>query len=391
MVRILIMAPQFPPIVGGISAYSCEVARNLARCGEQVTVLSAAPRMDSELVDQGGFELFSISWLRPAFRLRFLIGKALRIVALFFYAAWICKSKRIDLIYCTYYEAGVAARPVSKVFGIPYFLTIHGTEISNLKGIVGNMVRFALGGSSGFVVLARRQRDSLLGLGVPESRIHVVPHGVDARRFSPSSECQGIVNKHGLDGRRVILTVGNLVERKGHDVVLKSLPRVLQKVPNTVYLIVGDGERKQALEDLVDELHLRAHVIFAGRVSDKELPEYYNACDVFAMPSREVGGDIEGFGIVFLEASACSKPVIGGKSGGVSDAVEDNVSGILVDPLSVDEISEAMIALLTDEKLARRLGRQGRDRVEESFTGVAMAEKLARVFRDFAKQRRCSH
>jgi len=184
----------------------------------------------------------------------------------------------------------------------------------------------------------------------------------------------------------VILTVGNLVERKGHDVVLKSLPKVLKEVPNTVYLIVGDGEQKQNLKELVDELGLGEQVIFTGRVPEKELPQYYNACDVFIMPSREIGSDIEGFGIVFLEAGACSKPVIGGRSGGIIDAVEDGVSGILVDPTNVDEISQTLITLLTDDELARRLGRQGRKRVEEDFDQLAMAKKLSQIFRDFTKR-----
>ncbi len=384
--RILIIAPQFPPIIGGISAYSFEVARNLVRCREEVIVLTAAPMMDSASVKQHGFKLFSTGWLRPIFKMRFLIGQVVRIAAMSLYTLWICILRRVDIIYCTYYEAGIAARTISKLLDIPYFLTIHGTEISNLNSIMGNMVRFALGGSSGYFVQARRQKEGLLGLGIPDSLIHVVSHGIDVKKFSSCSECQEIVNKHKLAGRRVILTVGNLVERKGHDMVLKCLPKVLEEVPNTVYLIVGDGEQRQSLMKLVEELDLGEHVVFTGRVSDKELLQYYNACDVFIMPSREIAGDIEGFGIVYLEANACSKPVIGGKSGGISDAVRDGVSGILVDPLNVDEIAQTLITLLTNDQLARKLGQQGRKRVEEEFSDLAMAEKLARIFRNFARQ-----
>jgi len=384
--RILMIAPQFPPIVGGIATYSYEVARNLVRCGEQITVLTVAPKMDSELISQQGLSLFSASWLSPMFKLRFLIGKAARIGVLLFYGAWLSKLKKIDLIYCTYYEAGIGARFISKLFGIPYFLTIHDTEVTAPKGIVGNLGRFSLKGSSGFIVLARRQRINLLKLGVSDNKIHVVPHGVDVGKFSPASGGYDVASRLGLGDKKVILTVGNLVERKGHDVVLKSLPKVLGEVPNTVYLIVGDGKQKQNLKELVDELDLGEQVIFTGRVPDKELPEYYNACNVFIMPSREIGSDIEGFGIVFLEAGACSKPVIGGRSGGVGDAVEDGVSGILVDPTNVEEISQTLITLLTNDELARRLGRQGRKRVEEDFDQLAMANKIAQVFRDFTKK-----
>lgn len=250
----------------------------------------------------------------------------------------------------------------------------------SMKGI-----NFALGGFSGYFVQARRQRDSLIGLGIPDSKIHVIPHGVDINRFESGSEYQGIVSEHGLGGKKVILTVGNLVERKGHDMVIKSLPKVLENVPDTVYLIVGDGKQRQSLTNLVKELDLGEHVVFTGRVTDNELLQYYNACDVFIMPSREIDGDIEGFGIVYLEANACSKPVIGGKSGGIYDAVQDGVSGILVDPLDVNEISQALITLLTDDLLAKKLGKQGKKRVEEEFSDLAMAGKLSGIFRKFAK------
>lgn len=385
--KILVVAPQFPPTIGGIASYSYEVTRALVRCGEEVTVLTAAPKMSSELTSHPSCDLVSISWLSPVFKLRFLIGMSARIVVLFFYTAWITIVKKIDLIYCTYYEAGVGARLVSKLTGKPYFLTVHDMEATNPKGIVGKLVWFSLKGSSGFIVLAKHQRDGLLKLGVSDDKIHVVPHGVDSQKFSPASFSQEIVDRLALGNKNTILTVGNLVERKGHDMVLKSLPKVLREVPDTVYLIVGDGERKQKLKELVDELDLGEHVIFTGRVTDKELPNYYNTCDVFIMPSREIGSDIEGFGIVYLEASACAKPVIGGRSGGVSDAVEDGVSGTLVDPLNVDEISQALITLLTDDELAMRLGRQGRKRIEEEFDQSAMAKKLIQVFADFKKKR----
>jgi phosphatidylinositol alpha-1,6-mannosyltransferase len=119
-------------------------------------------------------------------------------------------------------------------------------------------------------------------------------------------------------------------------------------------------------------------VIFAGPVADEELPAYYNACDVFVMPSRQFEGreGVEGFGIVFLEASACAKPVIGGRSGGVNEAITDGVSGLLVDPLDVKALADAVVGLLLDPDRTRRLGMQGRKRVEQEFDWRIQAEKL---------------
>jgi len=230
----------------------------------------------------------------------------------------------------------------------------------------------------------------LLKLGVSSDKIHHVTMGVDVNKFHPVSGDNEIIERLELHDKKVILTVGNLVERKGHDMVIQSLPEVLKMVPNVVYLIVGTGERKQHLKQMVADLDLGNQVIFVGRVTDMELSEYYRACDVFIMPSREVGGNVEGFGIVFLEANACSKPVIGGKSGGIGDAVADGFSGILVDPVSIGEISQGLITLLTDDYLAKKLGTQGRKRVEERFSDLAMAGKISQLFNDVIKKRKVS-
>jgi len=388
--QILIIAPQFPPVIGGIATYSYAVAKSLAACGEEITVLTVAPVVKSSLTTKQGYHLVSVSWPGPLFGIKFLIGKAIRIVLLFVYAIWLSISRKIDLIYCTHYEGATGARIITKLCGIPYFMTAHGAEITEPGGVTGKLVRFSLDGCCGVVVLARRQRIDLLKLGVSSDKIHHVTMGVDVNKFHPVSGDNEIIERLELHDKKVILTVGNLVERKGHDMVIQSLPEVLKMVPNVVYLIVGTGERKQHLKQMVADLDLGNQVIFVGRVTDMELSEYYRACDVFIMPSREVGGNVEGFGIVFLEANACSKPVIGGKSGGIGDAVADGFSGILVDPVSIGEISQGLITLLTDDYLAKKLGTQGRKRVEERFSDLAMAGKISQLFNDVIKKRKVS-
>ena len=214
---------------------------------------------------------------------------------------------------------------------------------------------------------------------------------MDLDKFNLKHKNQEIVDNLKLERNKVILTVGRLVKRKGVDIVITSLPRVLEKVPNAIYLVVGEGPDRRNLEKLAEELNLRGKVIFTGFVSDADLPKYYTVCDVFIMTSRDINGDIEGFGIVFLEANACAKPVIGGKSGGMYDAVEDGISGILVDPTSVDEISQTVIMLLTDEEIAMRMGKQGRDRVEREFSYLTIAEKIALIFKDCLVRRGSYH
>jgi phosphatidylinositol alpha-1,6-mannosyltransferase len=147
-------------------------------------------------------------------------------------------------------------------------------------------------------------------------------------------------------------------------------------VPGLRYVIVGGGEERPRLEALVDQLDLRERVRFEGMVSDEDLPKYYAACDVFVHPNRLEEGDFEGFGIVFLEAQATAKPVIGGRSGGVSEAVADGESGFLVSGTDVVELADVVRRLACSADLRRRLGAAGRARVESAFTWDVAAKKV---------------
>jgi len=167
----------------------------------------------------------------------------------------------------------------------------------------------------------------------------------------------------------VILTVGRLIERKGHDIVIRAMARLASEFPAARYVVVGDGPRGPYLRDLVASVALQDRVVFVGEVRKEDLPLYYQAADVFAMVSRarERQGDVEGFGLVYLEAGACAKPVVAGRSGGVPDAVVDGVTGLLVSPESVEEVADALARLLRDRELAAKLGQAGRQRVEREM------------------------
>ena len=165
--------------------------------------------------------------------------------------------------------------------------------------------------------------------------------------------------------------------------VLRVLPEVKARIKDLHYIIVGQGEDRGRLEGITRDLNITDVVRFAGRVSDAELIDYYRQSDLFVLVSREEegGADYEGFGIVFLEAAACGKPVVGGSSGGIPEAVEDGVTGILVDPLKEEDISRAILSVLTDQSLARKLGEAGRERVEEKFSYIAQAQAVREVLR----------
>ena len=159
--------------------------------------------------------------------------------------------------------------------------------------------------------------------------------------------------------------------------VIRALPYLLQTVPDVRYIIVGSGPQA-TLDHLARELRVRDRVIFAGLVPDDDLPAIYALCDLFVMPSRQnlAQQSVEGFGLVYLEANACGKAVVGGRSGGVGDAVQDGVTGLLVDPHDPKDIANAVGILLTNRELARQLGEQGRSRVVKDFTWDTVGKRI---------------
>jgi phosphatidylinositol alpha-1,6-mannosyltransferase len=225
--------------------------------------------------------------------------------------------------------------------------------------------------------ISRFTSEHLSKLGVPAHRTILLYPGVTPENWAPTGKEQLIRERFGLAGKRVLLSVSRLIPRKGQDVVLRALPEVLRRVPEAVYLIVGGGPEEERLRTLARTLGIEQNVRFVGSIPNSEAVDYYHAADVFVMPNRAMpNGDVEGFGLVFLEANACGLPVIGGRSGGTPDAIAHERSGYLVDPTSAAEVAARLVLLLTDSELRSRLGEQGRERVYEQFTWSATGRTL---------------
>jgi phosphatidylinositol alpha-1,6-mannosyltransferase len=192
--------------------------------------------------------------------------------------------------------------------------------------------------------------------------------GIDVDHFFPR-DATSLRKELKLDNKRVIVSVGRLVHRKGQDHLIQALPQILRSVPDAHLLMVGQGPYREHLEKLVQHLGLKDHVSFIGRIQYDQLPEYICAGDVFAMPSRSrlFGLEVEGLGIVYLEASACGLPVIAGASGGAPDAVLDGVTGFVVDGQDNHEIATAAITLLSDLDQAKKMGAAGREWIIENW------------------------
>lgn len=186
--------------------------------------------------------------------------------------------------------------------------------------------------------------------------------------------------KYILNNRIVFLSIARLVKRKGADMLILAMRQALKRNPNLLLIIIGNGPEQESLNKLIKEYNLQANIKILNDVDDKEKDLWLKACDVFAMTARQIGNDFEGFGIVYLEAGLYGKPVIAGKSGGVADAVIDNVTGLMVDPESVDDIAGAIIKLAEYENLRNKLGFAGRERAIKDFNWQKLSNKFISLF-----------
>ncbi|MFC8450169.1 glycosyltransferase family 4 protein [Kitasatospora sp. NPDC057223] len=235
-------------------------------------------------------------------------------------------------------------------------------------------------GTDTLTYLGEYTRSRIAAAVGPEAAARMVqlPPGVDEQTFHPGSGGPELRRRLGLADRPVVVCVSRLVPRKGQDTLIEAMPQILAALPDTVLLIVGGGPYQGDLEKLADARGVRASVRFTGAVPWSELPAHYGAGDVFAMPcrTRRGGLDVEGLGIVYLEASATGLPVVAGDSGGAPDAVLEGETGYVVPGRSAADAAERIVRLLNDEALRRRLGEAGRRWVERSWRWDLLAGRL---------------
>jgi phosphatidylinositol alpha-1,6-mannosyltransferase len=225
----------------------------------------------------------------------------------------------------------------------------------------------------------RRRFASAFG---PNAALEHLPPGVDTDRFAPDVVARAqLRNRYGLADHPVVVCLSRLVPRKGQDMLIRALPAIRRRVPRTVLVIVGGGPYLEALRRLADATGVTEHVIFTGGVPGADLPAHHAMADVFAMPCRTRGAglDVEGLGIVYLEASACGVPVVAGTSGGAPETVLDGQTGLVVDGTDVDDIATAVSDVLGDPARAAAMGVAGRHWAVDNWQWRAKGARLAEL------------
>lgn len=370
--RLLMLSQDFPPHTGGIQTYALEIARRLApRCDAFHLVVPgpADPRTDPGL----DFPIHRVG--------RTTSGLVARGMAA---ALAVAQRYRLDTTFHSQWQTGAISLVGRRLGPIRRtFVAAHGRELllDPWAGVPGGSALFAglrrhvIRRADGLFPVSRFTGRLLTDLGVVPDRIHVVPNGTDPAHFVPT-DGRAFRQRHGLGTHPLILTVGRLVPNKGIDTVIEALPKVLEEVPDALYVVAGTGPDRARLEAMATRLSVRSHLRFLGRIDDPELVSAYGAADVFVTLSRLEPPAVEGFGLVFLEAGACGTPVVGSRSGGIEDAVADGESGLLIPPRDPAAAATALSRVLSDRGFAARLGRAGRARVLASGTWDHAAARI---------------
>ncbi|GIH08818.1 GDP-mannose-dependent alpha-(1-6)-phosphatidylinositol monomannoside mannosyltransferase [Rhizocola hellebori] len=361
--RTLLITNDFPPRTGGIQIFVHELATRLP-AGELV-VYSSDWRGSAEFDAQQPFPVIreNTKVLLPT------RGVARRAAAL---AAehgcdrvWFGAAAPLGLL-----AGGLNRRAVA--------LT-HGHEVGwAALPFARNALRRIADRCEVITYLTEYQRQRLAPIVGDRAQLQRLTPAVDTGLYHPGVDGSAIRAAHGLSDRPVIVCVSRFVPRKGQDTLVRALPLVRKEIPDAALLLVGGGPHRNAVRKLVSSLDLEPHVVMAGSVPWAQLPAHYAAGDVFAMPcrTRNRGLDVEGLGIVYLEASAIGLPVVAGDSGGAPDAVREGETGFVVGGRDLPALADRLVTLLRDPALARKMGAAGRDWIESDWTWAQRATAL---------------
>ena len=377
MNRSLILTELFLPTKGGTAVWAAEVYKRLG--GKEIHIITAAVP-DAPVIDATHpnnihrINLKRIAWLRPeslAMYIRF-----------FFKALTLTLTQRFDVIHAfRALPEGLTAWAVARITLSPVVIYAHGEELTTWGfGSKYKAMRFALRHADQIIANSEHTRNTLLEMDIDATRITIIYPGVDISVFKPELDTTGLRESLGIgNDEKLVFSVGRLSRRKGFDQMIRAVAQLHAEDISLKYVIAGIGEDADYLDGLILEHNLQAIVYRIGAVKDADLPRWMNTCDVFAMPNREINGDNEGFGMVFIEAAACGKPSLAGDAGGTGSAVIHGITGIRIDGTSVMAVANGLRTLLTQDNLATTLGLHALDRVKSEFSWERVADKTDKL------------
>ena len=370
--NIAIITGHFPPSKGGgIAEWALGIARELPKLGHTTSVyVTHRKDRDLDIHKEEQFEcrpMYGRNW--HEFH-RFYAG----------YYMWkILKENPETIFIVTTWGMAKAFNFLKKRYPKSKMIVVaHGLEITRLKSLRELKTMTKVVSSSDLVLsVSKFTRDEIINRldRIDTNHVKFLPNGVDTNRFFPSGVDDAFLQKYNIPvGSDIILTLARIIKRKAHDDVIKAMPDILTEFPKAHYVIAGPHRKKDPylhyLKQLTKELSVENHVTFIDFIPEEDLKKIYSVSKVYVMASRTLHetGDSEGFGITFLEANACGCPVIGSYEGGIPDAVENEINGLLVPSDSPNDISKSIKKLFSNEDYRKNIAKMGMARVSEKFT-----------------------
>jgi phosphatidyl-myo-inositol dimannoside synthase len=357
--KYLLFTLEYPPFKGGVARYYGNLVKYWPEGDLAVLTANERPLLNKWLHPR---------WLPALWRLYKKIKE------------YKTPAENFHLIVGQILPLGAVAYYLSKFLKFKYSIILHGLDFSlalkrpKLTGKIMERAARIICANSYTAALVKKFDSSLA------EKTAVVNPGIEPAFIRNPARGRELKARHGLEEKIILFGMGRMVKRKGFDKVIEAMPAIVVAFPNIALVLGGGGPEAENLKQAAAALppEARDKIIFPGQLSEEDRWAWLELCDMFIMVSRNIAGDFEGFGIVYLEAGLAGKPVIAGDSGGVRDAVIDKVSGLLVNPENSAEIAAAVINLAQDETLRAKLGEHGQRRVVEHLSAKNQAEKIYR-------------
>ena len=362
--KILLVTNDFGPRAGGIETFVIGLLERIK--GHEVTVFTSQ-QGDTSVYDQQWIDKFGVRVIRDQSKILLPSWRVTRA------AKKIVAAKNINVVVFGAAAPLALMSPSLRKSGVKKIIALtHGHEVWWAKIFPFRLAIKRIGKNVDHLTylgeFTRQAISKPLTRKSATEMVKIAP-GIDTAHFIPQPDAMQKREELGLQDKKIIISVGRLVHRKGQDNLIQAMPAVLKKIPNAHLLLVGEGPYRKHLEKLVLKSSLEQNVTFAGRIMYDRLPSYLSAADLFAMPSRSrfFGLEVEGLGIVYLEASACGIPVVAGNSGGAPDAVLEGVTGLCVDGTNIEQITAAIVEICSDAERASHMGAAGRNWIVDQW------------------------
>ncbi len=352
--KALILSTEFPPGPGGLGTHAWELARHLVKRGWEITVVTSQDYASSEEINN-----FNKLQPFPVIRMSSYPFLPVRMMNRWRTVSACLKHNPPQTIIGSGSRAVWLAAALSIKFKLPWIAIGHGSEFGYKKF----MTRRAFEKATGIICVSNFTMQQMLESGIHSVKCRVIPNGADPDTFRilPRHEVEMFRTSLGFVAKHLILTVGNVTDRKGQEVVIRSLPDVIKEIPDVHYLIVGLPTKRNQLEEIAQQLGVLERVHFLGRVQSEDLVRVINVCDIFVMTSRKtVDADFEGYGIAVVEAALCGKPAIVSGNSGLSEAVIDNETAFVVAENDEKATAKAIVQMLKDIELRQKMGENAR-------------------------------